>query len=1260
MTTPPHAASEAPPSPSPETADAPHPYRRPRDLQCPRELLETILRDRILLLDGAMGTMLQAEGLTEAEIRGERFANHPADLSGNHDVLNLTHPEVVERVHDAYFEAGSDIVCTNTFGATSVMQAEYGLEDEAYEINLEGARLARRAAFRWTEKTPDRPRFVAGSVGPTSKTLSLSPDVEDPGFRSISFDGLKDAYAGQIRGLVDGGVDLILVETIFDTLNVKAALVAAAEVFEELEFELPVIISVAITDASGRTLSGQTVEAFWTSIAHAKPFAVGVNCSLGATEMRPYVEELSRISTAWVSCYPNAGLPNAFGEYDEPAEKTARLLGEFAESGLVNLAGGCCGTGPDHIRALAGAIEGKTPRPRPEASPKSHFAGLEPLTIGPDSNFLMIGERTNVAGSARFRRLIKEGDFETALDVALQQVRNGANILDVNMDEGLLDSPACMTRFLNLIASEPEIARIPIMIDSSDWAVLEAGLKCLQGKGIVNSISLKEGEEEFLRRARIIQRYGAGAVVMAFDEEGQATTVERRLEICERAWKLLIETAGFAPGDIIFDPNILAVATGMEEHNRYALNFIEAVREIKARCPGAHVSGGVSNLSFSFRGNNPVREAMHTAFLYHAIQAGMDMGIVNAGQLGVYAEIEPKLLEHVEDILFDRRPDATERMIDFAASVKGEAKEKVENLSWREGTVEERLAHAMVKGITNYIDEDTEEARLKYDRPLEVIEGPLMAGMSTVGDLFGEGKMFLPQVVKSARVMKRAVALLEPYLDADREEGADKNRGQGRIVMATVKGDVHDIGKNIVSVVLTCNNYDIVDLGAMVPADKILNKAVECGADMIGLSGLITPSLDEMVHVAREMERRKLNLPLLIGGATTSRQHTAVRIAPHLEQITAHVKDASRAVGTVARILDPKQREKFTKENAEDQEKLRTFHQARLSKPLVSLEAARANRTPIEWKAEDLVKPSFLGRRLVEDATLREISNYIDWTFFFSTWELKGKFPRILGHPRYGEAARELFANGLKLLQQIIDDGLLKARGVYGFYPANSDGDDIVLFTDETRTTEAIRFSLLRQQQKHAYERPNRSLADFVAPIDSGLEDWVGAYAVTAGLGVIDLADAYTKLLDDYNAIMVKALADRLAEAFAEYLHARARREWGYDPGEELSKEELIAEEYRGIRPTFGYPACPDHSPKRPLFDLLRAEEVGMSLTENFAMSPAASVCGIFLSHPQARYFGIGRVGQDQVADYARRTGLSIEATEKRLGAVLGYDPDES
>jgi 5-methyltetrahydrofolate--homocysteine methyltransferase len=1226
------------------------------------ERLESLLARRILVIDGAMGTMIQRYGLSEADFRGERFRDHVKDLKGDSDLLCLTRPEVIEAIHDAYLEAGADLIETNTFNANAVSQAEYGLESAAREMNAAAARIARRAADRWSARTPDQPRFVAGALGPLNKTLSLSPDVNDPGYRSLSFDQVRAAYADQARGLIEGGADLLLVETIFDTLNAKAALVAIEEVFEETGARLPLMISVTITDQSGRTLSGQTIDAFYTSIEHAGALCVGVNCSLGAREMRPYVAELSRICTSYVSCYPNAGLPNAFAEYDEHPEMTSGLLREFAESGLVNVVGGCCGTTPDHIRAVAAAVAGLPPRKRPEIERLTRFSGLETLTIRPDSNFQMIGERTNVTGSARFRKLIKAGDFATALEVALDQVRGGANLLDVNMDEGLLDSEACMTRFLNLVAAEPEIARLPILIDSSKWSVLEAGLKCVQGKSVVNSISLKEGEADFLHKARLIRRYGAGVVVMAFDETGQADTVERKVTICKRAYRLLTEQAGFPPEDVIFDPNILAIATGIEEHAEYAQNYIEAARVLKASCPGVKISGGVSNLSFAFRGNEPVRQAMHSAFLYHAIRAGMDMGIVNAGQLEVYEDIPKDLLEHVEDVILNRRPDATERLVAFAETVKGEGKKKELDLGWRAAGVEERLSHALVHGIVDWIEQDTEEARKKYGRPLEVIEGPLMDGMRVVGDLFGAGKMFLPQVVKSARAMKKAVAYLEPFLEEEKRRrlaAGEADRAAGKIVMATVKGDVHDIGKNIVGVVLGCNSYKVVDLGVMVPAAKILQAAIDEKADLIGLSGLITPSLDEMVAVAREMERRGLRLPLLIGGATTSRQHTAVKIAPEYGAPAVHVHDASRAVGVVAALLDPDKRKELDEKNRGEQARLRELHTARRDRPLLPFPEARENRLRIEWKPEDLARPAFTGRRLVEDVTLRELARHIDWTFFFAAWELPGRFPKILDHPQHGAAARELYENGRTLLRRIVEEKLLRPRGVYGFWPAASEGEDLVLYADEARTRELARFPMLREQERRSDGRPNRSLADFVAPRGSGLEDWVGAFAVTAGLGAEELCSAFERQHDDYSAILVKALADRLAEAFAEVLHARARRDLGYGADESFTLAELIAEKYRGIRPAFGYPACPDHSPKRRLFELLDAAEAGIRLTESYAMLPAASVSGLLLAHPQAHYFHVGRLGRDQVEDYARRQGVARSEAERWLGPNLGYDPEE-
>ena len=1219
-------------------------------------LIETLLRDRILLLDGAMGTMIQRYGLGEDDFRGERFGDHASELRGNNELLSLTRPHVIDEIHDAFLAAGCDIVETNTFGSNAISQGDYGTESLSRELNVASARLARAAADRWTAKTPDKPRLVAGAIGPTPKTLSLSPDVNDPAFRTLSFRELHRAYADQVHGLLDGEVDLLLVETIFDTLNAKAALVAIDEVLGERGLRLPIMISVAITDASARTLSGQTVDAFYRSMEHANPLSVGVNCSLGATDMRPHVAELAAIASCHVSSYPNAGLPNAFGEYDEQPATTGELVGEFATSGIVNLVGGCCGTTPEHIAEIGRAIRGVAPRELPERDRITRFSGLETLEIREDSNFQMIGERTNVTGSARFRRLIKNDELDTALEVALHQVRGGANLLDVNMDEGLLDSEQCMRTFLNLIASEPEIARLPIMIDSSKWEVLEAGLECVQGKGVVNSISLKEGEQDFLAKARTIRRYGAGVVVMAFDETGQADTTERKVAICERAYRLLTEQADFPPEDIIFDPNILAIATGLEEHAEYARAFIEATRSIKQRCPGVHISGGVSNLSFSFRGNDRVREAIHSAFLYHATQAGMDMGIVNAGQLALYQDIPPDLLEHVEDILFNRREDATERMVEFAEGVRGSGKKPGIDLTWREGSVEERLQHALVHGILDFIEADTEEARQNFDRPLEVIEGPLMDGMKVVGDLFGAGKMFLPQVVKSARSMKKAVAYLEPFLEADQTETAS----QGKIVMATVKGDVHDIGKNIVGVVLGCNSYEVIDLGVMVPADKILQTAIDEGANLIGLSGLITPSLDEMVQVAKEMKRRELDLPLLIGGATTSRQHTAVKISPQYAEPVVHVLDASRAVGVVSDLLDPKRKSELDAKNRAEQERLREVHSGKSAKQLLSLADARRNAAKLDFDAATSLRPEYFGRREWREIDLAKIREYIDWTFFFTAWELRGKFPKILEHPEHGPAARELYDDGGQLLDEIIRERSLTANAATGFWPANSDGDDIVVWADGDRNRELLRFPMLRQQNAQPSGKPNRSLADFVAPLESGVEDWIGAFAVTAGLGADELAGRYERDHDDYRAIMVKALADRLAEALAELMHARARADWGYGADEQLSNDDLIAERYRGIRPAFGYPACPDHTPKRALFDLLGARELGLDLTESCAMTPASSVSGLYFAHPEARYFTVGKLGRDQVADYAARAGLETAEAERWLLSNLAYDPDDA
>ncbi len=1217
--------------------------------------LRRLLAQRILILDGAMGTMIQRRGLTEQDFRGERLRAHRSDLKGNNDLLILTRPDVVGDIHREYLAAGADIIETNTFSSTRIAQADYGLEALAYELNLEGARLARAAADEWTAKTPDRPRFVAGAIGPTNRTLSLSPDVNNPAFRAATFDGVREAYREQVKGLIDGGADLLLIETIFDTLNAKAAIAAVLDIFDQRGVELPLMISVTVTDRSGRTLSGQTLDAFYASIRHARPFTIGLNCALGASEMRPYLAELARIAECYVTCYPNAGLPNAFGEYDELPADTASLLKEFAESGFVNVLGGCCGTTPDHIRAVAAAVKDLPPRPEPGA--QSHqprftqYAGLEPLTLRPDSNFTMIGERTNITGSKRFARLITSGNFTEAANVALDQVRGGANIIDVNMDEGMLDSEAAMTTFLNLIQTEPEIARLPTMIDSSKWTVLEAGLKCVQGKSIVNSISLKEGEEDFLRKAKLVHQYGAAVVVMAFDETGQADTVARKVDICRRAYTLLTEQAGFDPLDIIFDPNILAIATGLEEHNEYAINFIEATRQIKATCPGVKISGGVSNLSFSFRGNDVVREAFHSAFLFHAIKAGLDMGIVNAGQLVVYEDIPKDLLEHVEDVIFNRRPDATERMVQFASTVKGTSEKKEQDLAWRSASVGERLAYALVHGFVDFIELDVEEARQTLPKPLDVIEGPLMDGMKRVGDLFGAGKMFLPQVVKSARAMKKAVAYLLPFMEEEKRKSGEVHRAQGTVVMATVKGDVHDIGKNIVGVVLGCNNYEVIDLGVMVPVDKILQTAADQKADLIGLSGLITPSLDEMVFVAREMKRRGLTTPLLIGGATTSRQHTAVKIAPEYDQPVVHVIDASRAVDVVSSLLSPTQRAAFDTATRADQDHIREQHSALKRRPLMPWPAAQQHRLRLPWSSDAIATPAFTGARMLDEVTLEDLVPYIDWTFFFATWELKGRFPAILQHPQYGSAARELYDHARTLLDRIVQDRLLTPRGVYGFWPANSDGDDIVV------GDELLRFNMLRQQEEMADGKPTLSLTDFIAPRESGVGDYIGAFAVTAGIGAAELAASFERDHDDYNSIIVKALADRLAEAFAEYLHARARKEWGYGSQEQMTPDDLIAEKYRGIRPAFGYPACPDHSEKGKLFSLLGAERAGLELTESFMMAPAASVSGLYFAHPEARYFTVGRIGLDQVEDYARRKGMDLADVERWLAPNLAYDP---
>ncbi len=1209
------------------------------------EAIRGLLDERILVLDGAWGTMLQGAGLAPRDYRGEILGEHPHDVAGDPDILNLTRPDLILDIHRQYLAAGADITTTNTFTATSIGQADYGLQGSVRDMNLAGARLARQAVDEAGGLAGGK--LVAGSVGPLNVTLSLSPRVDDPSFRTVNFDKVYAAYAEQIGALAEGGADLLLVETIFDTLNAKAAIAAARDVAPDL----PLWISVTIVDLSGRTLSGQTVEAFWTAIEHASPLIVGVNCSLGAAEMRPHVEDLARLAGTYVSSHPNAGLPNAFGGYDQQPHETAALLRGFAEAGLVNVVGGCCGTTPPHIELISAAVAGLERRSVPGRLATSRFSGLETFEIGPDTGFVMIGERTNVAGSARFRRLIEAGNNQAAVDVALEQVRGGANLLDVNMDADLLDGEQAMTSFLNYIATEPEVARIPVMIDSSRWSVLEAGLKCVQGKGVVNSISLKEGEEEFLDHARRIRAYGAGVVVMAFDERGQADTVERKVSICGRAYDLLTQQAGFAPEDIVFDPNVLAVATGIEEHNGYAKAFIEALPLIKARCPGVRTSGGISNLSFSFRGNDVVREAMHSAFLFHAIKAGLDMGIVNAGQLVVYQDIPADLLELVEDVIFDRRDDGTDRLVAFADTVKGSGTKREVDLSWREAPVEKRLAHALVHGIVDFIEADTEEARLLADRPLEVIEGPLMDGMKIVGDLFGSGKMFLPQVVKSARAMKRSVAYLEPFMEAEKEQAilegrTDGGRTQGKIVMATVKGDVHDIGKNIVGVVLGCNNYDVIDLGVMVPAATILDTAIAEGASAVGLSGLITPSLDQMVGVAAEMQRRGMTLPLLIGGATTSRQHTAVRIAPAYDRPTVHVLDASRVVGVVSDLLDPGRAAELDKANRADQERLRTEHAGKQRRPLLPLWQAQANKEKVSF--DDLAVPSFTGTQIIEP-DLRRLRELIDWQFFFLAWELKGKYPAILEQP----AARELFDEANVLLDEIIDRGLLVAHGVYGFWRASAEGDDIVV--DAGERLPGLRFPMLRQQITRTDTRPNRSLADYIAPAGVGSGDYVGAFAVCV-TGAEDLARRYELENDDYRAITVKALADRLAEASAEYAHLEARRAW-YEPAAEPTIEELHAERFRGIRPAFGYPACPDHSEKGKLVDLLEAGRIGVGLTESFAMTPAASVSGLLLAHPAARYFAVGRVGRDQIEDYAARKGATVEETEYWLRPNLSYEP---
>jgi 5-methyltetrahydrofolate--homocysteine methyltransferase len=1218
-----------------------------------------LLRRRVVILDGAMGTMIQRHRLGEADFRGARFADWRSDLRGNNDLLAITQPQIIGRIHRDYLLAGADVISTNTFNSTPVSQSDYRMESLVGELNLSAARVARQAADEVTSATGQQ-RYVAGALGPTGRTASLSPDVNDPGFRNISFDQLVAGYSEATQALVEGGVDVILIETVFDTLNAKAALFAVREVLDVAGIDLPLIVSGTITDASGRTLSGQTTEAFWNSIRHARPVAVGLNCALGGKQLRPYIEELSRIADTYVCAYPNAGLPNAFGEYDETPEQTAATLREFAQSGFLNMVGGCCGTTPDHIHAIARAVSRVVPRALPTISRACRLSGLEPLTIDAKSLFVNVGERTNVTGSAKFRKLIEAGDYAAAVDIARQQVANGAQIIDVNMDEGMLDSQAAMTRFLSLIAGEPDIARVPVMIDSSKWSVIEAGLKCVQGKSIVNSISLKEGEEAFLKHARLCLRYGAAVVVMAFDEKGQADTIHRKVAISERAFKLLTEELDFPPEDVIFDPNIFAVATGIEEHNRYSLDFIEATAAIKERMPAVHVSGGVSNVSFSFRGNEPVREAMHSVFLYHAIRAGLTMGIVNAGQLAIYEDIPAELRERVEDVILARREDATERLLEIAERFKGDGSVKRgETQEWRKLPVEERLQHALVKGIDEFVLADTEEARLNAKRPLDVIEGPLMDGMNVVGDLFGSGKMFLPQVVKSARVMKKAVSVLIPYIE---QEKSGASRSNGKVVMATVKGDVHDIGKNIVGVVLQCNNFEVLDLGVMVSCEKILEAATREGANLIGLSGLITPSLDEMVHVAKEMQRLGYKQPLLIGGATTSPAHTAVKIDPHYAGAVIYVKDASRSVGVCQQLVTPGTRDAYVANIKAEHERRREQHRNKSVKaPHLSLNQARAKKFKIDWSTYTPPVPSFIGIRTFEDYPLDELMPYIDWMPFFNAWEFAGKFPDILTDPVVGEAASNLYADARRMLQSLVDEKWLRASAVVGFFPANTDGDDdIDVYTDETRATVRCRLHQLRQQKSKPQDQAQLCLSDFVAPVQSARADYIGAFAVTAGIGIDEHVSRFEAAHDDYSSIMLKALADRLAEALAERMHERVRREhWGYAAHEQLDSSGLIREEYQGIRPAPGYPACPDHAEKAVLWKLLDAERsVGIRLTESFAMFPTAAVSGLYFSHPQSHYFGVGKIDRDQVASYAQRKGMGLAETERWLAPILGYDPD--
>lgn len=1234
------------------------------------EDLTAALRQRIMVIDGAMGTAIQRDRPDEAGYRGDRFTEWPTALQGNNDLLNLTQPQIIEGIHREYLEAGADILETNTFNANAISLSDYDMADLAYELNYAGAALARAAADEYS--TADKPRYVAGAIGPTTRTASISPDVNDPGARNVSYDQLVAAYLEAANGLVDGGVDLLIIETIFDSLNAKAAVFAVETLFEERGRRWPVIISGTITDASGRTLSGQVTEAFWNSIRHAKPIAVGLNCALGAPEMRPYIAEVSRIADTFVSCYPNAGLPNAFGEYDETPERQAGYIADFAEAGLVNLVGGCCGTAPPHIAEIAKVVEGTPPREVPQIPVATRLSGLEPLNITDDSLFVNIGERTNITGSARFRNLIKAEDYDSALSVALQQVEVGAQVIDINMDEGMIDGVAAMDRFTKLVAAEPDISRVPVMIDSSKWEVIEAGLKNVQGKPIVNSISMKEGEEKFVREARLCRKYGAAVVVMAFDEQGQADNLERRKEICGRAYRILTEEVGFPAEDIIFDPNCFALATGIEEHATYGIDFIEACAWIKENLPGVHISGGISNVSFSFRGNNPVREAIHAVFLFHAIKAGLDMGIVNAGALVPYDSIDPELRDRIEDVVLNRREDAAERLLEIAERFnKTEKTDEKAAAEWRNLPVRERITHALVKGIDAHVDADTEELRAEIaqagGRPIEVIEGPLMDGMNVVGDLFGSGKMFLPQVVKSARVMKKAVAYLLPFIEAEKEEataagGAKSKDTNGTIIMATVKGDVHDIGKNIVGVVLQCNNFEVIDLGVMVPAEKILSAAKEHDADIIGLSGLITPSLDEMVNFAVEMEREGLEIPLLIGGATTSRAHTAVKVAPRRSGPVVWVKDASRSVPVAAALLDDRQRPGLLEATEKDYASLRERHAQKNERPMLTLEKARANRTPVEWDGYTPPVPAIgVGVREFHDYDLAELREYIDWQPFFNAWEMKGRFPDILNNPASGEAARKLYDDAQEMLDTAIKEKWLTANGVIGFFPANAVGDDIEVYTDDTRTEVLTTLHNLRQQGEHRDGIPNRSLSDYIAPKDTGLADYIGGFAVTAGLGGQEKIAEFKAALDDYSAILLESVADRLAEAFAERMHQRVRKEfWGFQPDEHLDNEELIGEKYRGIRPAPGYPACPEHTEKVTLFELLDVtERTGIELTESMAMWPGAAVSGWYFSHPQSQYFVVGRLAQDQVADYAKRKGWTLQEAERWLAPNLGYNPED-